>query len=535
MKVRTRHLLVLLVAGFLDVCQSQGAEDSVSKRQESASRTENQSDDKVFRFSLSVEPTAVDPVRISSSESNYFLVNLLRGLYFVDAQGVAQPEIASRCEWTKSLLTLRCEIKKTAIWSDRQAITAVDFVESWRRLVEPATKGLGVEVLSRVKNAKAIHKGTMTSDKLGARAVSDRILEIDLEERDPEFIQRLAHPALAATRTGFKYDRENAASAPYSGPYKLATWTPGRRIRLETNESYDAKPRPPVEILVIDDDETALNLYREGTLTFLRRLPTHYLKAWKDSKELHQIPVARFDYVGFGPGLRNETQFRQALANALNYEELKTLYSALGVPGCPGLAPQWMTTVPCLKFDLKRAQKLWAGVPQALKTKRWTLHFSRLGGDDIQKGMEWMQAQWKKHLGLSVDLKPVEQSVYLSELRTATPDLFRKGVGLDRSTCLAAVEIFATGDPENFIKLELPRYNAAVLKLRTAKNEAQRKKSCTEVVKILIDRAEVIPLGRIHFSILAKPQFEGWQLNPLNHLDLSRLRTSATANPDELD
>ena len=50
--------------------------------------------DDVFRFSLSTEPSHFDPARISSSESNYFIVNLLRGLYFLDKAGEAKPEIA---------------------------------------------------------------------------------------------------------------------------------------------------------------------------------------------------------------------------------------------------------------------------------------------------------------------------------------------------------------------------------------------------------------------------------------------------------
>lgn len=488
-----------------------------------------------FRFSLSAEPTGADPLRISSSESNYFLVNILRGLYFVDPAGVAQPEIAKLCELSKSNTKVRCEIKKGAKWSDGQPIAAKDFVESWRRILAPTAKGLGAEILIGVKNAMAIHKGSANPDTLGVTAISESILEVTLENSDSEFIQRLAHPALVPTRTGYVYDREHATQVPVSGPYKIVSWKSGSRIRLENNPSYDTIRksgglRPPVEILMIDDDETALNLYREGTLTFLRRLPTHYLKSWKDSKELFQIPVARFDYLGFGPALRTEPEFRQALASALNYEELRVIYAALGTPGCPGIAPQWMSTVPCVTYDLKRAQTLWEKVPNELKTKRWTLRFSRLGGDDVQKGMEWMQAQWKKNLGLTVELKAIEQSVYLSELRTDPPDLFRKGVGLDRSTCLAAVEIFTKGDSENFIRLDLPEYETAVAKLKAAKTESARKHACTEVVRILVERSEIVPLGRIHFSVLAKPTFTGWELNPLNHLDLSHLRTTQRPN-----
>ncbi len=481
----------------------------------------------VFRFSLSVEPNGADPVRISSSESNYFLVNVLRGLYFVDAKGIAKPEIAKSCAWIKAHSKLRCELKN-AKWSDGKPIRAAEFVESWRRILAPSTKGFGVTILSTVKNATAIYQGTAAPETLGVRAVSDSILEVTLEQNDREFIDRLAHPALVATRAGFQYDRENAANAPFSGPYRIVEWKVGTRVRLETNPSYETirktnSPRPPVEVLTIDDDEAAFNLYREGTLSLLRRLPTHYLKAWKDSPELFQIPVARFDYLAFGPPFRGEPEFRKALALALNYEELKVIYSALGIPGCPGIDAAWMEKVPCVEYNVERAKEAWLKVPLELKTKRWTLAFSKLGGDDIQKGMEWMQAQWKKNLGLNIELKPIEQTTYLGLLRDNPPDLFRKGVGLDRSTCLAAVEIFTKGDPENFIRLDLPEFQKAVETLRVAKTERARKHACTEVVKILVERNEVIPLGRIHFSMLAKPDFAGWVLNPLNHLDLSHL------------
>lgn len=493
-------------------------------------------DEGVFRFTLSAEPNGADPARIGTSESNYFLVNVLRGLYFVDAEGFAKPELGT-CHWTKKGFKLSCEIKSTARWSDDSPVRAQDFLDSWKRLLAPGTKGTGAAVLGSVLHARKIHKGEAAADTLGVKVTSEKKLEISLESEDIEFIEKLAHPVLVATKTGSAYDRENLPKAPVTGPYRVSEWKAGGRIRLESNPKYNAihpellkaKPRPPVEVLVIDDDETAFNLYREGTLTFLRRLPTHYLKTMRESKDakyakdLKQIPVARFDYLGFGPKFRSQLEFRLALALALNYEELRQIYSALGVPGCPGIEPQWMQDVPCLKFDLERAKKLWAKVPDDMKTRRLTLHFSKLGGDDIQKGMEWVQSQWKKHLGFTVDLKAVEQGVYLQMLRQDPPEIFRKGVALERSTCLAAVEIFSRGDSENFIGLDLKSYESAVEKLRRAKTEKARRAACTEVVKVLVDRAEVIPLGRIHFSLLAKPEFKGWILNPLNHLDLSHL------------
>lgn len=486
----------------------------------------------IFRFSLSTEPSHFDPAKITSSESNYFIVNLLRGLYFIDGNGEAKPEIAEHCTQTSSL-KIECVIKENAKWSDGKEIVAEDFVKSWGRLLNPGAKGIGVSILSSVDNAIEIHGGKKPATELGVRVKSKRVLEISLNKPDSDFFSKLAHPALSVVRSEANYARsEDAPSTPVSGPYKIAQWTKSNRIRITPNPHFDSirpklkAPRPEAEILIVEDDETALNLYREGTLTFLRRLPTHYLKDWKNSKELFQIPVVRFDYIGFGPQLRNQADLRKALALSLNYQELKILYSALGIPGCPGLSPGWMSKVPCHEFDLEKAKGYFAKVPESIRQMPLALQFSKLGGDDTQKGMEWAQAQWKKNLGFKVELQAVEQSVFVSGLKANPPPIFRKGVGLDRASCLAATEIFTTGDGENYIRLNENNFQAAVDKLAITRSPETRKALCTRLVKILLDDAHIIPLGQIHLSILAKPSFKGWTLTPLNQLDLSRLQVS---------
>ncbi|MBL7688783.1 MAG: hypothetical protein JNJ49_12180, partial [Bdellovibrionaceae bacterium] len=403
---------------------------------------------------MSTEPTGIDPASISNSESNYFVFNVMRGLYRTSANGDVIPEMAETCRMTNSAPWITtCTIRKNALWSDGIALKAQDVVFSWRRLLSPSAKGTGVELIKSVQGAIDAHAGKIPVEQVGLRAIDTRTIEIRHSELDAEFIQKLAHPALSFVRDGFSYTRAAASKAPVLGPYVVEDWTSAQKIKLRSNPHYDSHPRPPVEVLVIDDDETALGLYRSGTLSLLRRLPTHYLKTWKLSKELHYIPVARFDYIGFGPPL-NEDRFvsvRQAMAQSLKYEDLKRLYEARGLPGCPGIDRRHFETVPCHEFNVAKARSL---LNSKEKPPQLLLAFSKLGGDDVQKGMEWAQAQWQQNLGLNVELRSVEQAVYIQMLKTSPPSLFRKGVGLDRDSCLAAVEIFQEGDPENYIQLK---------------------------------------------------------------------------------
>ncbi len=477
----------------------------------------------VFRFSVSAEPTSIDPAHITNSESSYFAYNVMRGLYRTAANGDVVPEYATSCKTTtKPPWLTTCSLRKHARWSDGAKLQASEVVYSWRRLLTPAAKGTGIELLKSVQGAVEAHAGKIPVDEVGLKVIDPQTIEVRHSEFDPEFLAKLAHPALAIVREGFSYERSAASKAPVLGPYVVEDWSSAQKIKLRSNSFYDSHPRPAAEVLVIEDDETALGLYRSGTLSLLRRLPSHYFKAWKGSKELHFIPVARFDYLGFGSPL-NEDRYlplRRAMAQSLKYEDLQRLYDSRGRPGCPGIDRRHFERVPCHVFTLTQAREL---MNQIEKPPPLLLAFSKLGGDDVQKGMEWAQAQWKQNLGLDVELRAVEQGLYLQMLKDAPPPIFRKGVGLDRDSCLAAAEIFLEADPENYIRMKDGQYQSLVGSIKNAGTPSARRKACTAGVQYLIDTARIIPLGQIHFAVLAKPIFSGWTISPMNRLDLRQL------------
>ena len=137
-----------------------------------------------------------------------------------------------------------------------------------------------------------------------------------------------------------------------------------------------------------------------------------------------------------------------------------------------------------------------------------------------------MQHQWRKHLGLQIDLEQIEQGMFLQSLKDHPAPIFRKGVTIDRPTCLAATELFLDQQPENYLGYKDPEYMKAVRRLSEATAVAAKKTYCTQALKQLMDKHVMIPLGEIHFALRARKTFEGWTLNELNQLDLTDLRHS---------
>lgn len=524
---RARRLALALAALILLPCANiQAQEVSQNKTPETAEPAE------VFRFHMPTEPHSLDPARLSTNDASYFMYNVMRGLYvYREGKGLV-PEGARSCVFL-SALKLRCELSDEIRWNDGKRVLAEDYVRAFRHLVSPEAKGLGIELLASLKNARLIYSGQRPSTDLGVRAEGkgSKRLVFEFEERDPEFLYKLASSVLVPIRSESFPEPSQAQTGAFNGPYQIKAWKPGHRVRLEPNPHYRSgsspKDRPPVEILFVDEDETALSLYKKGILSFLRRLPTHYIPQYKGRDDFFQVPVARFDYVGFGPELKDQPELRAALSLSLDFSELQRIYDARGIPGCPGLDERLYQGAHCLTYDLKKAQSLWAQVPADAKKKRYRLGFSRLGGDDVQKGAEWLQAQWQTHLGLRVDLEPTEQGVYLQTLKKAPPALFRKGVALDRPTCLAALENFKRASPENYIRLGDDAYEKTLRKLASSSGNRARK-LCAAGLESLLEPHLLIPLGRIHFTLLVRPEFQGWRLNELNQLDLSNLRRVPT-------
>lgn len=477
----------------------------------------------IFSFHVLLEPTNLDPQTTSSASGNYLLFNLHRALMKYSEEKGLEGEGARSCQ-RKKPLTVVCELRVGRKWSNGVPITAADYVAAFRRLIDPANASPQSDVLFTVKNAMAIWKGAKEPSELAVFADDNATLRIELETEDGEFEYKLIHPALSPLPPGGYLPRDKAETQVTSGPYSVAEWKSGSWIVLKNNPHYSPHPRPPVKIFFVEDDATAMRLYESGKMSFLRRVTAEEIPRWRRSPEFRQIHMARFDYIGFGPALADKPKLREALVKAVDFGLFHKLFDTRSPPGCPSLPARLMDKVVCQKFNAKAAKKIWS---EARPGERIEFGYSMMGGDDIARAAQWFQGQWKKNLGTEVELKPQEQGLYLKRLKAAPPALFRKGVNLDRPTCLGALELFLPGHPDNYIRLDDRRFKVLVDDLARAKTPAGRKTACRKAVEHLLATHRMIPLGEMHFSILAKPEFTGWTLNSLNQLDLAGL----TARP----
>ncbi len=476
----------------------------------------------VFRFSLYAQPHTLNPAKFSANETIYFLPTLFSGLYRFDDQKGLTPIGAKSCE-KLGQKKIGCTLNNKIKWSNGEMIVAEDYVRAFRNFINPETKARESGLLLNLKNAKSILEGTAKPETLGVIAKDKTHLEFEFSEMDEEFLYKLSSPLLAPIKTIPSIG--DSSTYIFNGPYKIKEWVSGKKVLLEANPYYSLgnKNRPEIEIIFIEESATALDMYRLKKLDFLTEIPTSEIPSFQNQKDFYSTPMARFDYIGFGEELRADKNLREALALSVDYEEFVKAFHAIGRPGCSGLPDFFMDKVPCLNFDLSKAKKAFEKVEPKHLEKKLKLYFTKIASNNLKSVAEWYQAQWKKHLGLDIELQQLEFGIYRQRLNTQPPQLFRVGVSLDRPTCLAAIESFYSTNKDNFIGLKSSEYDKLILKSQKTISDRERKRYCRQAVEFLIKDYHLIPQGKIHYARLLSLLFEGVNFNSLGQVDFSGL------------
>ena len=94
---------------------------------------------KTLRIDLASEPDYLDPALNSSVDGACLAAASFAGLYSYNEKGVTSPALAEGYTVSADGLTYTVTLKKNLKWSDGSALTAEDFVYSWKRAVDPQT------------------------------------------------------------------------------------------------------------------------------------------------------------------------------------------------------------------------------------------------------------------------------------------------------------------------------------------------------------------------------------------------------------
>lgn len=204
----------------------------------------------LIKYNLSSEPVNLDPPLADDPSSALVVTNLFEGLLRMAADGKLTEGVATDYEVSDDGLTYVFHLRTDAKWygsADQTEIpvTAHDFVFGFQRLFNPETGSVSAKKFYCIKNAEAIHNGSLPVSELGVTANDDYTLTIQLDYPNSMFLTLLTTPAAMPCNEAFFATAEgryglSADTLLSNGAYYLKDWSKGEYLALRSNPVYQS-------------------------------------------------------------------------------------------------------------------------------------------------------------------------------------------------------------------------------------------------------------------------------------------------------
>ncbi|MFL5758102.1 MAG: peptide ABC transporter substrate-binding protein [Thermomicrobiales bacterium] len=373
------------------------------------------------------EPISLDPGITRGAKGLEQMQNLFEGLVYLDQRdGSLQMGLAEKMEPNADASEFTFTLREGLVWSDERPLNAHDFEWSWKRALDPTSEY--TTALYPVKGAAAIVQGEGSPNDLGVVALDNITLKVTLEGPTPYF------PLLATTWTFYPVPRHvievegdgwtEAGKMVSNGPYVLTSWKHEQSMVLERNPAYYGEKPVITRVdytLFADDAAQALVPFENDELD-QAQVSFVDLGRVKDDPELSALMQVfprsgtRFVVCDTTNAPTADVRVRQALSLAVGRDILTTaILKGAFLPAQTMLPPDIPGHNPdaTLGEDVAKAKQLLAeaGFPAGHSFPELTLVYH--GADLAERTTaEYLQAIWRKNLGIEVMLDPMEEAAY---------------------------------------------------------------------------------------------------------------------------
>ena len=494
-------------------------------------------DGQVMRYISGSEPESLDPQVSSGQPEARLHVGLYDGLTeYHPETGQPIPSLAERWEPNSDNSAFTFHLRE-AKWSNGEPITAHDFAYSLRRGLAPEFASRIAYLAYYIKGAQAYNEGKGRAEDVGVEALDDRTVRYTLAQPVPFFPGLVAHqffrPIHRRTVETYGQAWTQPQNIVTSGAFMLDTWKPYDRLIFTKRPDYWDAANVKLERITfypIEDATTMMNLYKAGEIDALYNHipPASWIDHLRATVDHMDKPECAIDYYMLNtrkPPM-DDIRVRKAFNMAIDKVGLAayqrtvkplTAFSPEGIfPGYPQPVGD--------PFDPIRAKQLLAeaGYSDAggsFDPRKFPIADVELIYNTTERNRqiaEYVQAQWKQNLGLTVPLKNMEWKTFLNHrAKLEYKGVARAGWVGDYMDPYTFLDLFSTAGGDNGTGWSTPEY---VKTLHAANREPDPKKRyelLAKAEKILLDAQPIIPLATSSTNWMRKPYVKGMHPNPV--------------------
>ncbi|AKG53044.1 oligopeptide ABC transporter OppA [Dehalogenimonas sp. WBC-2] len=471
------------------------------------------------------EPYTLDPALAGESGSVLFINQIFTGLVKTSDTGIL-PDIATSWDISADGKTYTFHLRNDVFFQDGRRLTAKDFKYSWERACNPATgSSTAATYLGDITGAADMLSGNASSLS-GVTVVNDFTLQVSLVKAVSYFVYKLAYV------TAFAVDEQNVKSGANwwqmpngTGPFKLGSWVSGTSITLAQNRIYYGGAVKLGSAVFQFLSGRPIDLYTTSQIDVAGVGADDLDRASDPNGEfvaqLQVFPELSLFYIGFNIEAApfDDPLVRQAFSMAIDRDKVVSLAynnsvaSAAGIlpPGIPG----YDTTLKGIGFDPEQAKLLIAqskygsiaNLPQI------TITTSGYGGL-IDAGLTAIINQWQINLGVTVNVRQLDPSIYFYQLKQEKDQLYYSGWIADYPSPQDFLDLlFRSGADFNYGGYSNPAVDALLDQAAAATDAAASLNLYKQAQQLIVNDAAILPFFFGQEDILIKPYVTGFKVN----------------------
>ena len=490
----------------------------------------------VLTRSLSGQPGSLDPQRAEDAFAYDVLHDLYEGLTASAPNGEVVPAAATSWRVEQGGKIYVFTLRREARWSNGDPVIASNFVDGFRRAVDPSTGSGAADLLRSIENAPEILARRIPSDRLAVAAIDDYTLEIRLSRAVPYFPDILTntvaspvHPSSVRMDGGFAKPNLTVSN----GPYVLAAFAPGANMRLVRNLRYwdsAAVAFDEVHYEFVADEDAEFMRFRAGEVDVTNSVPQQRfqeLLASRGSGLQYRPTLATFYFTlntTRGP-LRGQRGLREALSLALDRVAIAESVARAGQVPAFSLVPDEVWNYEPAGYAwrdapkderIARARKLYAesGYSSARPLRLRMLYNEN---ELVQRVCISIAAMWKEALGVETQLMQMEFKAYLaSRADPAQWDVVRVGWTADYNDASSFLDTMSRGSPQNFGHWVSADYARLLDAAAIQEDPAKRRDTLQQAESLMLSDYPLLPVYFYVTRRLVQPRIAAPAINPMN-------------------
>jgi oligopeptide transport system substrate-binding protein len=417
--------------------------------------------------------------------------------------------------WTQSAdgLTWTFKLRPGLVWSDGAPLVANDYVFAMQRA---ATTGYDFAwywgYAGNIKNWGPVTEGKADVSTLGIKAVDDATIEVVTETPKPYLpgVVSLWYPV--PKHVWDKHGDEYAANVETlvaSGPFIVESWEKSNnKMVLVKNPKYTGPWQAMVDRVEIDPSlgapEVGLPAFMAGEadFAFLNTGQIPFVQE-RFPGQVTNNAVFAVSYIAFDLGAApfDNIDVRKALQYAINRDEMTgTVLKDLAIPGKSLLSPGYPGYNEAITsqavFDIAKAKEhlAKAGYPDGKgfpEVEIWYRDQGGYNGAITAPMLQYLQAQFKTHLGITMNIKILPQKDWMEGMLKKKNNLFLAPYEYDYIDPSNFYGIFYNGGRHDH---RIKAYDDLVAAADKGSQWEERAKLYQQAEQVLIDNASFIPL-----------------------------------------